>query len=74
MCTNVRVYTVRQLGNVNEQVELVAAQLDEVEELKHGFDALGFSQGESLHLPVSIFIPYELRNRWSIPASLCGTL
>ncbi|TFY81625.1 hypothetical protein EWM64_g2390 [Hericium alpestre] len=32
-------------GDVNEQVELVAEQLSGVEELKDGFDALGFSQG-----------------------------
>ncbi|GLB37274.1 putative palmitoyl protein thioesterase [Lyophyllum shimeji] len=32
-------------GNVNEQIELVAAQLSAIPELAHGFDAIGFSQG-----------------------------
>ncbi|KAF8904388.1 palmitoyl-protein thioesterase [Gymnopilus junonius] len=32
-------------GNVDQQVELVAAQLAEVPELEDGFDAIGFSQG-----------------------------
>lgn len=32
-------------GNVNEQVDFVAEQLRGVEELKYGFNAIGFSQG-----------------------------
>ncbi|EIM81182.1 alpha/beta-hydrolase [Stereum hirsutum FP-91666 SS1] len=32
-------------GNVDEQVELVAAQLANITELSGGFDAIGFSQG-----------------------------
>ncbi|KAH9929619.1 alpha/beta-hydrolase [Epithele typhae] len=32
-------------GNVNEQLAFVAEQLSNVTELKHGFDAIGFSQG-----------------------------
>ncbi|KIP10956.1 hypothetical protein PHLGIDRAFT_100544 [Phlebiopsis gigantea 11061_1 CR5-6] len=32
-------------GNVNEQVEFVAKQLNNITELQHGFDAMGFSQG-----------------------------
>ncbi|KAL5485072.1 hypothetical protein ACEPAI_7714 [Sanghuangporus weigelae] len=32
-------------GNVNEQIDFVAEQLAGVEELKDGFDAIGFSQG-----------------------------
>ncbi|EJD03145.1 palmitoyl-protein thioesterase [Fomitiporia mediterranea MF3/22] len=32
-------------GNVNEQIELVTEQLADIEELKNGFDAIGFSQG-----------------------------
>ncbi|KZP34257.1 palmitoyl-protein thioesterase [Athelia psychrophila] len=32
-------------GNVNEQLEQVAQQLESVEELRGGFDAIGFSQG-----------------------------
>ena len=32
-------------GNVNEQVDVAAEQLRSVEELKDGFDAIGFSQG-----------------------------
>jgi len=32
-------------GNVNEQLERVAQQLESVEELRGGFDAIGFSQG-----------------------------
>ena len=34
-----------QFGNVNSQLEGVAAQLDSIEELSDGFDAIGFSQG-----------------------------
>ncbi|KAL5528296.1 hypothetical protein ACEPAF_7432 [Sanghuangporus sanghuang] len=32
-------------GNVNEQIDFVAEQLAGVQELKDGFDAIGFSQG-----------------------------
>jgi Palmitoyl protein thioesterase len=35
----------QQYGNVNEQVEQVAEQLNRIEELEGGFDAIGFSQG-----------------------------
>ena len=35
----------QQYGNVNEQVEQVAEQLNHIEELEGGFDAIGFSQG-----------------------------
>ena len=35
----------RQFGNVDEQVELVARQLQDVRQLSGGFDAIGFSQG-----------------------------
>jgi len=31
-------------GNVNEQVDFVAEQIADITELKHGFDAIGFSQ------------------------------
>lgn len=41
-----------QYGNVNEQIEFVAAQLAGIPELKGGFDAIGFSQGAAnLYLP-----------------------
>lgn len=33
-----------QYGNVNEQVDFVAEQIANITELKHGFDAIGFSQ------------------------------
>ncbi|UZJ51153.1 hypothetical protein CBS101457_000473 [Exobasidium rhododendri] len=33
------------LGNVNLQIEQVCQDLDQVKELKNGFDAIGFSQG-----------------------------
>jgi palmitoyl-protein thioesterase len=32
-------------GNVNEQIHLVSLQLAGIPELRHGFDAIGFSQG-----------------------------
>ncbi|KDQ57664.1 hypothetical protein JAAARDRAFT_178024 [Jaapia argillacea MUCL 33604] len=32
------------LGNVNDQIEKVAGQLNEIEQLQNGFDAIGFSQ------------------------------
>jgi len=32
-------------GNVNEQIDTVAAQLSDIPELANGFDAIGFSQG-----------------------------
>lgn len=32
-------------GNVNEQVEQICGQLAEIDELRNGFDAIGFSQG-----------------------------
>ncbi|KII92487.1 hypothetical protein PLICRDRAFT_37259 [Plicaturopsis crispa FD-325 SS-3] len=32
-------------GDVNEQIDIVAAQLRNITELKDGFDAIGFSQG-----------------------------
>lgn len=32
-------------GNVNDQVELVSAQLNSIQELQGGFDAMGLSQG-----------------------------
>ncbi|KAF8160954.1 palmitoyl-protein thioesterase [Crassisporium funariophilum] len=32
-------------GNVNDQIDLVAAQLGSIPELERGFDAIGFSQG-----------------------------
>jgi hypothetical protein len=35
----------QQYGNVNEQVEQVAKQLNHIKELEGGFDAIGFSQG-----------------------------
>jgi hypothetical protein len=40
---------VRQLqyGNVNEQVQLVSEQISAIPELQDGFDAIGFSQGNS---------------------------
>lgn len=38
-------YLLKQYGNVDDQVELVAAQLKAVSELSGGFDAIGFSQG-----------------------------
>ena len=34
-----------QYGHVFDQLEVVAAQLAAIPELKNGFDALGFSQG-----------------------------
>ena len=34
-----------KFGNVNEQLEGVAQQLAGIDELEHGFDAIGFSQG-----------------------------
>jgi len=33
------------LGNVNTQIEKVCQDLEQVKELKSGFDAIGFSQG-----------------------------
>ncbi|KIZ02205.1 palmitoyl-protein thioesterase [Monoraphidium neglectum] len=33
------------MGNVNAQVEIVCGQLSKMPELKHGFNAIGFSQG-----------------------------
>ena len=38
-------YLWKQYGNIDDQVELVAAQLKAVSELSGGFDAIGFSQG-----------------------------
>lgn len=35
----------RQYGNVNSQVDMVNEQLNNIPELKDGFDAIGFSQG-----------------------------
>jgi len=41
----IRLFTLKsQYGNVNEQIEQVAEQLATIEELKDGFDAIGFSQ------------------------------
>lgn len=37
--------TTMQYGNVDEQVAFVHEQLNNVTELRHGFDAIGFSQG-----------------------------
>ena len=39
-----------KFGNVNEQVEFVAEQLNNITELQYGFDAMGFSQGEPFSL------------------------
>lgn len=47
-----------QVGDVNEQLEVVAAQLSGVDELRHGFDALGFSQGKSRHLLIKLQLAY----------------
>src|ERR1700742_3290679 len=37
--------THEQYGNIDDQVELVAEQLQDLPELSGGFDAIGFSQG-----------------------------
>ena len=48
----------RQYGNVDEQVELVAQQLKDVPQLSGGFDAIGFSQGSYC---------YQCRIRMRVP-------
>ena len=40
-------HTVVQYGDVNAQLEFVAAQLADIPELQSGFDAIGLSQGSS---------------------------
>jgi palmitoyl-protein thioesterase len=50
----------RQYGNVNEQIEQVANQLADVEELEDGFDAIGFSQGLSLN-KLCLFVMIECK-------------
>ena len=36
-----------QFGDVNEQVRFAAEQIANITELQGGFDAIGFSQGQS---------------------------
>ncbi|CAG8474457.1 3439_t:CDS:2, partial [Acaulospora colombiana] len=57
-------------GNVNEQVAQVCELLKEDEELRHGFNAIGFSQDPNnieLYMKLNIFLPdinneYETKN------------
>ena len=64
-----------QYGNVNEQIELVSAQISSIKELQGGFDAIGLSQGISLIFYWGLdHTLIHLRGRWPVPSCLRRTL